>query len=243
MAGHFAGLNGTEVNVATRLATINALTDLAAGTMGSAGTVRVNMWRSPTGGITPLDMLHHVEDTEGGLVWATPSGVVELVARSVLAETTGISVSAADVDPALTVDPNRLRVANDVVAINHNGPVEHSRTALTDATSISIHGRRTVSLDVYGDPTVLPYNLVDYRSTELLVTSETRRIPILPLDVLTMTDAQQANVLGLGIWRRITITDLPSAGGFGSSWVGRIEGWSETIGAAQWSTTFNLEAI
>jgi hypothetical protein len=132
---------------------------------------------------------------------------------------------------------NHITVTNRTV---YNMEERVATVTVTDSASIAVWGTRarevtTAWQDPGGDPTYLTD-----RANELLVTTESPRIPTLPIDLITLPAATRSAMLGLSVGSALEVTGLPSVGGFASSLTMWVEGWSETIGAAQWSATYNM---
>jgi hypothetical protein len=156
-----------------------------------------------------------------------------------------LTVGAEEVNPGIQVAADKVDVVN-VATITNTAPVSMLRPDPTttqvvarDATSITNTGIRPRELATFwydwGDQPAY----LQTRAAELLSTTEAPRIPTLPLDPLTMSTAQQSAVLAADVWELIAVTGLPTAGGWVTNWLGRVEGWSETVGATQWDITFN----
>lgn len=193
---------------------------------------------------TALDCARPAEITDNGLLWARPDGTVAYLSGS--RRTSGGTVLALTgdlIDPAMVVAADRLKIANHVELTNKTVSQLTERTAsivLDDAASIARHGRKDVALGTVALPDTDGLAYLAMRAGEELVTAEAPRIPTLPVNALTCTSAMQSALLAARVWDLVAVTSLPTAGGWDDRWLGRIEGWTETIGPAQWDITLNV---
>lgn len=238
-AGMFAADSRSCLN---EIATLCGLTAPA----GSGWRATLGFAAVSTG--TALEAARLVEDSENGLLWAQPDGTVAFLSGldRFTATTIALNLTADLINPNMIVAADRLQIANHVELINKTTSdlVEQTTTVvLEDAASIARHGRKDATLTtgiVAGTGGYEPY--MAQRAGEMLVTAEAPRIPTLPCQPLTWTNANQSAVLAASVWDLIGVTGLPTAGGFVDRWLGRIEGWTETIGPAQWDIVYNVSA-
>jgi hypothetical protein len=227
----------TTSGAASRLYDIAALSGLPYPVPSGTRTGIANS--SPVG--NALDLARLVEDTDGGVLWADGSGSVRY--SGARGTPSPVTITAADVSPGVLVAADGVKIRNSITLTNRSVFNMEERTAtvaVSDSASIAIWGVRareitTAWVNPGSDP-----NYLTTRANELLVTSEDPRIPTLPIDLLTLPDASKSTMLGLTVGSALQVTDLPSVGGFPSSLTMWVEGWSETVGAAQWSATYNM---
>jgi hypothetical protein len=201
-------------------------------------------YRAPVGSV--LDLWGHLDAVDGGVTFADTSGTVRHYGGTVRtsAPTLAVTVGADEVNSGMGVAPDSLRVVNSVGVVAQSVGKEVARLHMEDAASIAVRGQRRLDVTIqgyynWGGVLTDDYRLLEPIASRLLTPVEAPRIPTLPLDPLTMSNAQQAAVLAADMWDLVSVTGLPTAGGWVSNWLGRIEGWSETVGAAQWDITFN----
>ena len=210
------------------------------------GTTRALVSRhSPYG--KALDVAHVTEGTEGGILWCDGDGQVTYTygSRRTSAPPLALTVTAAEVGADLSVAADRANLCNEVTITNSQALTSYNvQPAVTthyeaDAVSIARNGRRPKSLTTFWQSPGTDPGFLSTRAGELLQ-PEAPRISTLPLDVMGMSNAQQLAILaGCDVWDLIAVTGLPTAGGFQTNWLGRIEGWTETVAVDQWTVTFN----
>jgi len=200
---------------------------------------------SPVG--TGLDLARVVEDTDGGVLWASRSGLVTYTGGAERTSPSGgisLRLAAEEIGPDVQVLADSLDICNHVTLTNrrvYNNAEMSNVVVAQDADSITRYGRRTRELTTsWADFTTSEPQYLNRRAGELLVAAEAPRIPVLTLDVMAMTDAQQLAVLGLDMWDQVGVTGLPTAGGFDSSRLFRVEGWTETVGVDVWQVALNV---
>ena len=193
---------------------------------------------------TALDCARPAEITDNGLLWAQPDGTVAYLSGSRRCSGGTVLALTGDlIDPAMVVAADRLEIANHVELTNKTVSQLTERTAsiiLDDAASIARHGRKDVALSTVALPGIDGLAYLAMRAGEELVTAEAPRIPTLPVNALTCSSAMQSALLAATVWDLVAVTSLPTAGGWDDRWLGRIEGWTESIGPAQWDITFNV---
>lgn len=201
---------------------------------------------------TWLDLWRHCEDVDGGVTYAERDGTVVYLSgahRTTPQDGTN-AVIAVDLTAAtitsLEVAADRLKMVNDAtVTLNRVGEAGDQIMAelqIVDDASVTASGRRAKTLNAYGTRTSGPVDI----AADLLSPTEVPRIPQVAVDAFTLPTATQQDILfgnydgsPVGMWSLIGVTDLPDTGGFPSQWLGRVEGWSETISTTQWRIVFN----
>lgn len=241
-----------------RLAEIAALAGLTAPTV--VGDERLALASSTPAG-KALDLARQVEDTDGGILWCDGDGVVtyQTGPARTAAPTVAVVTHPDEVDD-VQVAADRVGLSNDVTVTNTE-PLGRFRpdfatetVALSDAASIAAVGRRPVTLDTgwlsdvpghltaLGDAGLSTARDPGYlytRAAQLLATLESPRIPTIGVDVLSQSDAQQSAWMSAQVWDLIALLGLPSAGALPANWLGRIEGWEETVGVDEWRMSVN----
>jgi hypothetical protein len=245
LAAPAAGL--VSRSVSARMAEIATLAGLSAPTV--VGTPRPTLAAAAPFG-TALELAQAVLDTDGGTLHCSGDGTV--VYRAGSTATTGalaLELTAEDIGPDLVVQADRTHVANEITVTNTAplGPFspDPSTTVTTweDAASIAAMGRRPRELSTAWNPDqTTDQGYLASRAATLLRTVETPRIPTLTTDAYTAPAARQSAILAASVWDRIAVTDLPTAGGLPPAWLGRIEGWTETIGVDTWSLAYTCSA-
>lgn len=188
-----------------------------------------------TTGQSVLQAMQDVAQTEGGRLFINGAGQLVFHSRSRAYDN---PAAAASVDATLLGEDARFSMStqglvNDVTGKRPTGP----EVRVLDADSIEAYG-------------------VSAQSVTLLVTSDTEvadavnwrvqgnkdpqvRLPSARFDLYTETSGYQAQLRGLELGDRITVTGLPSQAP--ASEVDLVvEGYSETIGLTGWDLTANL---
>jgi hypothetical protein len=200
---------------------------------------------------TLTDMWAQAEDVDGGVTHAMPDGTVRYLSGAYKDLPLGGSATPAlDLDAttvqSLRAEMDRLKMCNDITVVckaqGVGGDVDQERAVSTDSGSITASGRHAKTHEAYGNRYSGGAATI---AAELLAPTEAPRIPEVEVNALTLPAATQSALLSggyaggpLNVWDLLTVTDMPAQGSF-PDWLGRIEGWTETIGAAVWSVKFN----
>lgn len=202
------------------------------------------------------DWWAQVEAVDGGVTVAERDGTRTYLGGAYRARPKGgasaviaLTVTAEDIGEDLTVAVDRLKLTNEVTvsAVDATG-TQKASARLVDAASIARSGRHAVSVEVYGQRE--PEGGVANVAADLFAPTEAARIPTITVDALTGGAALQQDLLfgefdarAVGVWSLIGVTGLPTAGGFQTNWLGRVEGWTETLGIDTWTVTFNTSYV
>lgn len=196
---------------------------------------------SPVG--SPLELVRVVEDTDGGVVWVDGSGTVTYVGsrRRSSGAALALSVTPEDVeDLTMAADlghvVNEVRVRNTRPAWWATPRQVTQELTETAADSVALVGARPVEVVTAGA------NLahLSTRAAEMLSTSEAPRVTTLPVDAAGLPLADQGTLLRAAMWDHVAVVDLPTAGAVDATWLGRIEGWTETLGIDTWRVDLSL---
>ena len=243
-----------------RLAEIASMAGLAAPTV--VGDERIALASSTPSG-KAIDLARQVEDTDGGILWCDGDGAVTYLTgpERTAAPTVAIVTHPDEVDD-LQVAADRVGLANEVTVTNTQ-PLSRWRPDATtesvivsDPDSLANVGRRPVTLDTIwlSDSTIDGHVIalqavgltpgadpgyLHTRAARMLNVREVPRIPIITVDVLAQSAAQQSAWLAAQVWDLIALLGLPSAGSLPANWLGRLEGWEETVGVDEWRMSVN----
>ena len=202
--------------------------------------------------------VEQIENADRGILVADQSGALWYLqgayrTRPPGGPTASIPITVTpDELSALSMSADRMKLINraTVRAIDHRGRVLYSAIAV-DQESIDRSGDHAVDLDVYGFESG---STVIGAAWGLMSPVEVPRVPNVTIDAAALDITRQQALLNgdrdgvgwaapVGIWSAIGITNLPTAGGMPDRWLGRIEGWTETLGIDVWSITFNISYI
>jgi hypothetical protein len=185
-------------------------------------------------GLSPLDYMRKVEDTEGGLLFANMLGQLTLYNRARFYTPTS---------PAVTV-PSRL-LAGDVRYVKNlqdvRNEVTGSRTdgatkTARDPASITAYGLLSESLDLVTRSDAEVTDAVNWR----LSTSSQPKTRITDLGLDAYTDATYSPLIlsGFGIGARVTVTGMPTQAP-ATTLDQMVQGYTETISDTEWSFSAN----
>jgi hypothetical protein len=192
---------------------------------------------------SPLDLSRVVEDTDGGVLWADGAGTVTYLGsrRRTSGATLALSVTPDDIED-LTMAADLGHVVNEARVVNVRPAWWATPRQITQqitetaATSVALVGARPVEIvTASADLAHLAT-----RAAEVLTTSEAPRVTALPIDAAALSAEDQAALLAAGMWDQVAVVDLPAAGGVDSTWLGRIEGWTESLGIDTWRIDLSL---
>lgn len=198
----------------------------------------------------PLQALQDVERSDGGLFYVNGSGVLEyqpVTFRQIGGATRARTSQATfgndddpdtipiedDVSPAVDDD----QMANRVLVTDGAGTVHvQEDTALQDSDGL-------LELDL-GSTLLDPADAPDRAGDVLnLLKNPTPRYDRISVDLLTLTAAQQATVLGLTLSDRVTVAIIPpgqTAGTARDQWIEKIE--HDVVMGESWVVTFALSS-
>jgi hypothetical protein len=192
---------------------------------------------------SPLELVRVVEDTDGGVLWAAGSGTVTYVGsrRRTSGAALALSVTPEDIED-LTMAADLGHVVNEVRVRNTRPAWWATPRQITQeltesaAASVTAVGARPVELVTAGADLAH----LSTRAAELLSTSEAPRVSTLPIDAAALDVAEQESLLAAGVWDHVAVVDLPTAGAVDATWLGRIEGWTESVGIDTWRIDLSL---
>jgi hypothetical protein len=190
-----------------------------------------------TTGTTAVDMMRKIEATEEGILFDRADGLLGFHDRAhrysaspsfVLDVTLG-QVGAA---PQSRLDRSILR--NDVSAANSDGTLT---AHVTNTSSIATYGPARESLDLATSNADEPFEHASWLVNQY--NEPQPRIPQLTVNLNNFTDAQTQAILAAAVSTRFTVKGMPSQAAT-SSQDYYVEGYSESIGEARHSITFNI---
>lgn len=230
-----AGLNGfrgeTSAARFTRIAGLYGITPTVTSNPGTTSMGGL----SDVQGVSLLDLLQGVEDTENGVLYVSPAGALTLVGRPDLYNQTAaltLTTGMYEADLQFTVDTSQF--ANDVTATGSSGvPQEY-----TDATSITNYGTASVQVTLN---TTKDSEALAYAQWRVGTGNPVTRSPQISVDLLTQ---QTAHAALLASWwavtpgKLITVSGLPGSAP-ASSVTLQVQGWTETLTDVSYGATIN----
>jgi hypothetical protein len=181
----------------------------------------------------PVDALHLVEDTEGGILYIDGAGVATLQLRNYRYNTDPVMTLAADrLDPdAISFRGDAFGVRNDVTASRPDG----ASVRFVNAASVAETGRRKASVQAIpqtddGLASIAARQAVGFGTQRNRITS---------VKISLLNDrALIPGALALDIGSKLGLTALPVQAPAATASV-FVEGWDEVIGEQEWSLAFN----
>lgn len=200
------------------------------------------------------NLLQTVQDAamaDGGMLFMDPWGIVTYqtvkyrqIGGATRARTSqarfGNDATAIPVEASLLRSVDENLMANNITVTDCNGDVHTA----TDATSIAKDGQ--LDMDLGG--TLLLSSDAQDRVNDVLALRKnpTPRYPSLPVDLLTLSAADQATVLGLGYSDRLTLAVIPpgqSVGAARDQWIEKITHTVQITGSSpSWQVGFGLSS-
>lgn len=193
---------------------------------------------SNTTGASAMDAMRKVEATEGGVLYDARDNTLTLrgrVARYNTASAFTLSMALHQVEADVSPTLDRTQLINDATATATDG----STARAYNQASINDYGYARTSIEV------LASNDAAYQAASWLVylySTPSPRIPALSVDLLPLPLATQQLLLSADIGTRFTVSSLPTQAA-ASTMDFFIEGYTETIGSASYSITFNVSPV
>lgn len=187
-------------------------------------------------GLSTLALLRRIELTEGGVLFDAPDGTLTFHGRAHrynAAAALTLSVTAGEVQPGYAPLTDRSALTN----IGEVETADGVELRYEDTDSRNEHGPHvwSATLDTHDEADAL--NAAGWRVNNYK--DATARVPTLTVELATLTDAQKAEVLAIGIGDRITVTGLPGSAANASEDF-FMEGYTESIGDTLHRITFNV---
>lgn len=190
-----------------------------------------------TGGVAPVTAMQDVAVTEGGALLIDREGKLAFYNRrhNITADP-ALTVAGNDDDTVIS-DASLRNVVNDVtVEVAGGGSVR-----VADEASIARYRRRAERVTMYADTdsqaSSAAYNRIARWATP------TPGVDVVTVDVGTLPAVDHTGALALDVGDKLEVTTLPSTALPGSSFVGWVEGYTETIGSGTWRTEFALSPV
>lgn len=230
LAHYQAGLSGLEERSDLRFARIAGYGGI---TTSGLPTGQATMGPQSIGGKTAIEALRDVARTESSPCYATGAGALTFQARNNrYQKAVGLTLAAADLTPDIALRRDGQGQFNELTVTRAGGASQ----SYADTAKQNSDGR----LDG-GSFEVCPSTDADaYQNAAWQVNNHktpSTRLSSLKVDLITMPDATVTSCLTADISTRVNVTGMltqaPS-----STFDGFIEGWTEQIGAKEWSIEF-----
>jgi hypothetical protein len=181
----------------------------------------------------PLDAIHLVEATEDGLLFFDGSGAPNFRLRNYRINRAPDATVAADmIDPTqIGFRGDNYGLTNDVTATRPDGAVSR----VVNADSVADHGRVKDSISAVSTSDSALRILAAWQANVDGV--QRNRITGIRVSLLNFPSLI-SSLLTLELWRKLRLTDLPTAQAPAAGVDLIVEGWSEVISEEDWSMTF-----
>jgi hypothetical protein len=185
-------------------------------------------------GTSPLQLLQDVANTDGGVLFDSPSGTnTTYYGRSVrLTATTSVTVSAAtqNIESGLSTPADLSALVNSVTVSAADGSAKVTRA---DAASIALYGYSGEEQTLFTNSAAR----ADWRLHTSAI--PVPRAPAVSFQLSALPDSRQDELLSLGMWSILGLTALPSAvNGIPTRFF--IEGGTETWSHQSCVLSFNV---
>jgi hypothetical protein len=233
-----AGLTGFAGETpAARITRYASYTDILAAEL-SLDTGQVpGLTHLDTTGTTAVDMMRKIEATEEGILFDRADGMLgfhDRAHRYSAAPSFVLDVNLGQVGAAPQSRLDRSVLRNDVSATSTDGTIT---AHVTNASSITNYGPARESLELATSNADEPFEHASWLVNQY--NEPQPRIPQLTVNLNNLTDALTQSVLAAAVSTRFTVKGMPSQAAT-SSQDYYVEGYSESIGEARHSITFNI---
>jgi hypothetical protein len=209
-----------------------AATELSLDTGQVAGLMNID-----TTGSDALDMMRKIEETEEGILFDRADGLLafhDRAHRYTAASSFTLDVAQGHVAPGLSPRLDRATIRNDVTATNSDGTLT-ARAA--NQASIDAYGLAREALDVATSNADEPFEHASWLVNQYAEPQP--RVPQLMVNLNNLPTALTQAILATGVSTRFTVKSMPTQAATTSQDY-FVEGYSESIGEARHSITFNL---
>lgn len=185
-----------------------------------------------TTGMSPLDAMEAIADSEPGRLYTAGDGSIVFEARmDRLGRRPKLTITDPDqVQGDLEWDQDVSAVINGAVVSRPGGVTVRS----VDTASVAAYGPRTESYTCWSTSNADVIQQARWRARR--ASTPTPRLRRVTLDLLTLPDAVVTSALSLGIGDTIRLTNLPSQSPSATADL-TVEGMEEMIGQSEWTLT------
>lgn len=217
-----------------RIARIAAWANIPTARLSLDVGVSTNIGHVECTGMSPLDYMRKVEDTEGGLLFADMLGQLTFYnrARFYTPGDPDVTVPSRLLNGDVRYVKNLQDVRNEVIGSRTDGAAKTAR----DTASITAYGLLSESLDLITRSDAEVTDAVNWR---LNTSSQPRtRVTDMSLDAYTDATYSPQILSGLGIGARVTVTGMPTQAP-ATTLDQMVQGYTETISDTEWSFSAN----